>query len=88
MLCYVQRILISLPGPTGSLAACLEALGLSLPYSSSSPAASPEKRAECQRVAKCVKAMLEKNLRPLDILTKKSFENAIVVVNALGPVRV
>lgn len=80
------------PGPgacggmytANTMATATEALGLSLPYSSSSPAASPEKRAECQRVAKCVKAMLERNLRPSDILTKKSFENAIVVVNALG----
>eukprot|EP00434_Breviolum_minutum_P005468 symbB.v1.2.004819.t1/scaffold279.1/size242841/4 len=80
------------PGPgacggmytANTMATATEALGLSLPYSSSSPATSPEKRAECQRVAKCVKAMLERNLRPSDILTKKSFENAIVVVNALG----
>jgi len=67
-----------------TMATAIEALGLSLPYSSSSPACSPEKRAECERVATCVKAMLERNLRPLDIISKKSFENAIVVVNALG----
>eukprot|EP00913_Durusdinium_trenchii_P032923 g30820.t1 len=80
------------PGPgacggmytANTMATATEALGLSLPYSSSSPAASPEKRAECERVAKCVKAMLERNLKPSDILTKKSFENAIVIVNALG----
>lgn len=80
------------PGPgacggmytANTMATATEALGLSLPYSSSSPATSPEKRAECQRIAKCMKAMLERNLRPSDILTKKSFENAIVMVNALG----
>jgi len=67
-----------------TMATAVEALGLSLPYSSSSPATSPEKRAECERVASCVKAMLERNLKPLDIVSRKSFENAIVVVNALG----
>jgi len=67
-----------------TMATAIEALGLALPYSSSSPATSPEKRAECERVAQCVKAMLEKNLKPLDIVTRKSFENAVVVVNALG----
>jgi len=80
------------PGPgacggmytANTMATATEALGLSLPYSSSSPATSPEKRAECERAAKCVKAMLERNLKPSDIVTKKSFENAIVLVNALG----
>eukprot|EP00930_Biecheleria_cincta_P104651 TRINITY_DN9702_c0_g1_i1.p1 TRINITY_DN9702_c0_g1~~TRINITY_DN9702_c0_g1_i1.p1 ORF type:complete len:569 (-),score=112.07 TRINITY_DN9702_c0_g1_i1:242-1948(-) len=67
-----------------TMATAIEALGLALPYSSSSPATSPEKRAECERVAQCIKAMLEKNLKPLDIVTRKSFENAVVVVNALG----
>eukprot|EP00930_Biecheleria_cincta_P104652 TRINITY_DN9702_c0_g1_i2.p1 TRINITY_DN9702_c0_g1~~TRINITY_DN9702_c0_g1_i2.p1 ORF type:complete len:573 (-),score=109.88 TRINITY_DN9702_c0_g1_i2:132-1751(-) len=66
------------------MATAIEALGLALPYSSSSPATSPEKRAECERVAQCIKAMLEKNLKPLDIVSRKSFENAVVVVNALG----
>lgn len=80
------------PGPgacggmyTANTMACsVEALGLSLPYSSSAPAVSKEKKAECSRVAQTMRAMLERDLKPLDILTKKSFENAIVVVNALG----
>mmetsp|Transcript_182425 Transcript_182425/g.444019 ORF Transcript_182425/g.444019 Transcript_182425/m.444019 type:complete len:569 (+) Transcript_182425:70-1776(+) len=67
-----------------TMASAIEALGLSLPYSSSSPATSPEKRDECARVAKAMHALLERDLKPLDILSKKSFENAIVVVNALG----
>merc|ERR1719422_2573321 len=67
-----------------TMACAVEALGLSLPYSSSAPAISKEKKAECSRVASTMRAMLDKNLRPLDIVTKKSFENAIVVVNALG----
>jgi len=67
-----------------TMASAIEALGLSLPYSSSAPATSPEKRDECARVAKAMHALLERDLKPLDILSKKSFENAIVVVNALG----
>merc|ERR1719188_2518784 len=66
------------------MACSVEALGLSLPYSSSAPACSPEKREECKAVAKAMRNILERNLRPSDILTKKSFENAIVLVNALG----
>mmetsp|Transcript_61774 Transcript_61774/g.121565 ORF Transcript_61774/g.121565 Transcript_61774/m.121565 type:complete len:418 (+) Transcript_61774:3-1256(+) len=80
------------PGPgacggmytANTMACAVEALGLSLPYSSSRPAASAEKRAEAAEVAKAMRNMLERNLRPLDILSKKSFENAIVLVNALG----
>jgi len=80
------------PGPgacggmytANTMACAVEALGLSLPYSSSAPATSPEKRDECQRMAKAMRTLLERNLKPLDILTKKSFENAIVLVNALG----
>ncbi|CAE8634734.1 unnamed protein product [Polarella glacialis] len=67
-----------------TMATAIEAMGLSLPYSSSSPALSAEKRAECERVAPAIKAMLERNLKPLDIMTKKSLENAIVIVNAMG----
>lgn len=67
-----------------TMACAIEALGLSLPYSASSPALSPEKREECVRAASAVRVLLERNLKPLDILTKRSFENAIVVVNALG----
>jgi len=80
------------PGPgacggmytANTMACAIEALGLSLPCSSSSPAASDEKRAECSKVARAMRAILEQNLKPSDIVTKKSFENAIVVVNALG----
>eukprot|EP00932_Pfiesteria_piscicida_P005294 SRR837773.15203.p1 GENE.SRR837773.15203~~SRR837773.15203.p1 ORF type:complete len:495 (-),score=205.17 SRR837773.15203:54-1409(-) len=67
-----------------TMATAIEAMGLSLPYSASSPAASAEKREEGERVAKAMRILLEQNLRPSDILTKKSMENAIVVVNALG----
>lgn len=67
-----------------TMASAVEALGLSLPYSSSSPALSPEKQDECSRVAKAMRTLLERDLKPRDIVTRKSFENAIVVVNALG----
>jgi len=80
------------PGPgacggmytANTMASAIEALGLSLPYSSSAPATSPEKREECTRVARAIRALLERDLKPLDILSRRSFENAIVVVNALG----
>jgi dihydroxy-acid dehydratase len=67
-----------------TMACAVEALGLSLPHSSSIPAVSPDKKKECEEVAKVMRQMLERDLKPLDILTKKSFENAIVLVNALG----
>mmetsp|Transcript_81464 Transcript_81464/g.213875 ORF Transcript_81464/g.213875 Transcript_81464/m.213875 type:complete len:569 (-) Transcript_81464:83-1789(-) len=67
-----------------TMACAIEAMGLSLPGSSSIPAESPEKREECKRLVPVMRQLLERNLKPLDILTKKSFENAIVVVNALG----
>jgi len=67
-----------------TMATAVEALGLALPYTSSRPALSPEKREECKTTAAAIKALLERDLKPLDILSKKSFENAIVVVNALG----
>eukprot|EP00927_Polykrikos_kofoidii_P055642 TRINITY_DN49857_c0_g1_i1.p1 TRINITY_DN49857_c0_g1~~TRINITY_DN49857_c0_g1_i1.p1 ORF type:complete len:569 (-),score=96.79 TRINITY_DN49857_c0_g1_i1:191-1897(-) len=67
-----------------TMACAVEALGLSLPYSSSNPAMAPEKEEECTRVAVAIRTMLERDLKPLDILTAKSFENAIVLVNALG----
>merc|ERR1719491_647226 len=80
------------PGPgacggmytANTMATAVECLGLSLPGSSSAPALSKDKRDECAQVASAVKNMLELNLRPSDILTKKSFENAIVMVNATG----
>lgn len=67
-----------------TMASAVEALGLSLPHTSSIPAVSPEKEEECARTARAVKLLLERNLKPMDILTKKSFENAIVLVNATG----
>merc|ERR1719258_576073 len=67
-----------------TMASAIEALGLALPHSSSTPACSPEKQEEPARVAKAMRYLLERNLKPLDIVTRKSFENAIVLVNATG----
>src|SRR6202012_3404447 len=61
-----------------------EALGMSLPNSSAQNAISPAKLDDCRRAGACVVGMLRTGLRPLDILTKKAFENAITVVIALG----
>lgn len=67
-----------------TMSAAIEALGLSLPYSSSNPAMSSEKKAECEDAGKYIKILLEKNIKPSDILTKRSFENALTVVVVLG----
>jgi dihydroxy-acid dehydratase len=67
-----------------TMAAAIEALGMSLPYSSSNPALSKEKSAECASAAKAIRYLLEKDLKPRDIMTLKAFENAITIVMALG----
>jgi dihydroxy-acid dehydratase len=67
-----------------TMASAIEALGMSLPYSSSNPALSKEKSEECIVAGKAIKVLLERDLRPRDIMTAKAFENAITVVMALG----
>jgi dihydroxy-acid dehydratase len=67
-----------------TMSSAIEALGLSLPYSSSNPALSPEKKQECKDTGKYLKLLLEKDIKPSDILSKKSFENAFTIVVALG----
>ena len=67
-----------------TMASAIEALGMSLPYSSSNPALSKEKSEECIAAGKAIKSLLERDLRPRDIMTRKAFENAITVVMALG----
>ena len=67
-----------------TMATAIEALGLSLPYSSSTPAEDSGKRDECHRAGAAILELLEKDLKPLDIVTKKSFENALVIVMAVG----
>jgi dihydroxy-acid dehydratase len=67
-----------------TMATAIEVLGLSLPYSSSYPAESKEKIQECHLAGKTIRNLLEKDIKPKDILTRASFENAIAVIMALG----
>lgn len=67
-----------------TMAAAIEALGMSLPYSSSNPALSKEKQQECIAAGSAVRYLLEKDIKPRDIMTRKAFENAIVTIMALG----
>lgn len=67
-----------------TMSTAIEAMGLSLPGSSSNPADSPAKMRECEKAADAIKICMEKNIRPLDLLTKESFENALVLTMALG----
>lgn len=80
------------PGPgacggmytANTMATAVEAMGLSLPGSSSAPATSPVKMRECAKAAEAIKVCMEKNITPRRLLTKKSFENAMVMMMALG----
>jgi dihydroxy-acid dehydratase len=80
------------PGPgacggmytANTMASAIEALGLSLPGSSSIPAVDPGKLEECRRAGAAVLALLERDLKPRDILTRAAFENAMVLVSVLG----
>ena len=67
-----------------TMASAIEALGMSLPYSSSNPALSEEKKQECLDAGKAIKILLEKDLKPKDIMTKKAFENAITLIMIFG----
>ena len=82
----------SCPGPgacggmytANTMAVAIEALGMSLPYSSSTPADSAEKADECVRAGAAILTLLEKDLKPRDIMTRAAFENAITTLIALG----
>ncbi|NCW11630.1 MAG: dihydroxy-acid dehydratase [Chitinophagia bacterium] len=67
-----------------TMAAAIEALGMSLPYSSSNPALSEEKQQECKDAGKAIRLLLEKDIKPKDIMTRKAFENAVAVIMVLG----
>ncbi|MFI5320577.1 MAG: dihydroxy-acid dehydratase [Myxococcota bacterium] len=67
-----------------TMASAIEALGMSLPYSASAPAASPEKLSECRRAGAAIRRLLELDLKPRDIMTRAAFENAMVTAIALG----
>jgi len=82
----------SCPGPgacggmytANTMASAIEALGMSLPYSSSTPAVDPGKQAECLKAGEAIRRLLELDLKPRDIMTRAAFENAMVVIMALG----
>ncbi|MHB8623317.1 MAG: dihydroxy-acid dehydratase [Sulfuricaulis sp.] len=67
-----------------TMASAIEALGMSLPYSSSMPAVEPGKLAECISAGQAIRHLLERDIKPRDIMVREAFENAIVVVMALG----
>ncbi len=80
------------PGPgacggmytANTMAAAIEALGMSLPYSSSHPAISKEKEQECLDAGKYIRILLENDIKPSDIMTRKAFENALRLIIILG----
>ncbi|TWT39440.1 dihydroxy-acid dehydratase [Blastopirellula retiformator] len=67
-----------------TMATAIEALGMTLPYSSSIPAEDPAKQEECIAAGKAIRYLLEKDIKPRDIMTRDAFENAMVMVMALG----
>jgi dihydroxy-acid dehydratase len=67
-----------------TMASSIEAMGFALPYNSSIPAENPHKEDETERVAQAIKNLIALDLKPLDIISKKSIENAVAMVNALG----
>ena len=82
----------SCPGPgacggmytANTMASAIEALGMSLPYNSSIPANHADKQMDCQRIGAAIRKVLELDLKPRDIMTRKSFENAITLITVLG----
>lgn len=85
-------VMHSCPGPgacggmytANTMASAIEALGMSLPYSSSNPALSAEKKQECADAGRQIRLLLERDIKPSDIMTNEAFENAITVVTVLG----
>src|SRR3979409_1032272 len=67
-----------------TMSSSIEALGMSLPYSSSNPALSEEKKKECLAAGAAIRFLLEKDIKPKDIMTREAFENAITVIMILG----
>jgi dihydroxy-acid dehydratase len=67
-----------------TMASAIEAMGMSLPYSSSTPAEDPQKLEECFKAGAAIRNLLEKDIKPRDIMTREAFENAMVIVTALG----
>ena len=86
----VEKISVVGPGSCGgmytanTMASAIEALGMSLPGSSSQDAVSPDKQEDCRKIGNAINNLLEKDIKPTDIMTREAFENAIRVVIALG----
>ena len=86
----VEKVSVKGPGSCGgmytanTMASSIEALGMSLPGSSSQDAVSNEKKQDCQNAGTAIKKLLDLDIKPSDIMTKKAFENSIAVVIALG----
>jgi dihydroxy-acid dehydratase len=80
------------PGPgacggmytANTMASAIEAMGMSLPYSASTPAVDAAKTQECLRAGQAIRTLLERDIRPRDIMTREAFENAMVTITALG----
>lgn len=89
---YEQVILHACPGPgacggmytANTMASAIEAMGMCLPYNSSNPAVSRQKKEECRDIGSAIKNLLESDLKPRDILTKRSIENAVRLITVLG----
>ncbi|CAN5607317.1 dihydroxy-acid dehydratase [soil metagenome] len=67
-----------------TMSSAIEALGMSLPYSSSNPALSAEKKMECLNAGKAIRYLLENDIKPSDIMTRTAFENAVTIIMVLG----
>ena len=89
-LIHVEKISVKGPGSCGgmytanTMASAIEALGMSLPGSSSQDAISEDKQNDCEKAGLAIMELLERDIKPSDIMTKKAFENAITVVISLG----
>ena len=89
---FKQIVKSACPGPgacggmytANTMASAIEAMGMSLPYNSSYPANFPEKEGDCRRVGAAIRLLLERDIKPADIMTREAFENAITVITALG----
>jgi len=87
-----QIVAHSCPGPgacggmytANTMASAIEAMGMTLPYSSSIPAVDPGKLEECLRAGQAIRHLLEQDIKPCDIMTRAAFENAMVMIMALG----
>jgi dihydroxy-acid dehydratase len=87
-----QIVAHSCPGPgacggmytANTMASAIEAMGMSLPYSSSTPAVDPRKLEECVQAGAAIRNLLERDIKPRDIMTREAFENAMVIIMATG----